>query len=201
MDKRVITINESSDIPTVVTTILGFIPEDSVTIMAVPGPVSRVDMARHSGEFRSLIAGVQPIYPHLVGHPALITVFTEHVHLGWVNVERVAGAIETNVPSASIVAHVATAKRLYRSPSDLTGVSWLPDSAAAPSREVATARADTVNDAAEALNLALEAYQAGNGALAWSFLERAQALGLNDATTERLHDALTLAVPPPGWSA
>lgn len=187
-----ITIRSESDIPPLVSRILGFVPTDSVVILGTGrAPTARVDLPTDPDGVVGLALGLGPAWDHWRSVPIIVAIYTDDVAAYDLAVSSVDVWLDGIEPAA--VVHV---------PSDAdhhapTGSDY-DAKHVVTSREALVAEAATIGDADLARRLAWESYSAGDGARAWIYLARVEALTgePRDDDMTRLAHRLRLAVRP-----
>ena len=166
-------IRNAEDVRTLMVDVLHFHPSNSLVIMPVGGgPVARIDL----GDLDDMSQGLAPAAPY------------------WTN--GVILALVTDDTGADVAAHTAML--------DALGVRVLVAFTFPNPDDTATAREDLVTlaamteDAEDAERLAWDAYRAGDGALAWCYLDRHEALtgGAPSEAARDLISRLTNCVAP-----
>lgn len=186
-----LTIRTPGDIPAVVASTLGFHPEDSLVIIGIGGPTARVDL----GPVDETLDAFAPAVPHW--QTIVMVVYTDNHD----TLTDLATAWWTRFPDVQIaVAARVHDGMVYTNADDPGTPAKTPDGP----RRVVKDRATLESEAAEvdspdvAWTIAEGAYDAGNGAMAWCFLDRYVALigGQSDARADALAVKLYAAVPP-----
>lgn len=163
MSDETVTVRSTEQIHAVVAQILGFHPTDSLVVMGVGGgPTARMDTL----PFDEVRSALTPALPHwgrviLVGYDAGYRLLGQVA--GWLTNEGIDVAAAIDAPNGAGVGQ--------RSHSPLDARQVLD------SRDALEAEAASVTSVTEAETVALAAYDVGQGARAWAYLDRAVALG------------------------
>lgn len=181
--KPTLTIKTPDDALAVVVRMLGFEPEESIVVLGIGGnaPTARVDLPKLTEdleaslrEYAELAVMLAPMREHLTR--ALVIVFTAKERHG----ELALGLMEAWLPGVEVVdafVHVT---------------QGAPENGRAARMEQCT-QAATVE---EAELLAHQAWEAGDGALAWGYLDRAAELGPRTNVGHVVERYLLECVPP-----
>jgi hypothetical protein len=179
-------LSTPGDIPLVAAHVLGFIPSDSLVILGIGGgPHARVDLGPEA------VASLSVALPHW--STVLAVVYSDDA----TDLEAYRVALDLAFPTLQVVniVHVDPAGRVNGQHSAATVET--PHKRIASSRDELTREAADEHDADTALVVALTAYEVGDGAKAWIYLDRARELGLADDTQAReLDRKLRTAVDP-----
>lgn len=184
-----IRIASPADIPPVIASVLGFIPEDSLVVLGIGAgaPTARVDLAPGA------VASMAPAVPHW--STVLVGVYTDDATL----------AAATIAEFRSTWPDLTVADAIHVDPLGAVNGEHRPSAVDLPPRRVLASRAAVEAEAAaveaapEALDVAWNAYKAGDGARAWCYLDRARAIGVtgeSDLTARYLEHCLATAVNP-----
>ena len=191
-----VSIRTRSDVANVVPRVLGFVPTDSLVILATGGaPTARVDLV----DSAALAEGLAPALPHWQASPVVLVVYGTPADLGRIHAdlgEILPGVTPVDlfaVTDAHTVDLDGTREAIDYAP---TGTSLDAVPVGFDRDSVATEQAASVTDADTAVTLAVEAYLAGNGALAWIFHDRALDLGSTVVRLAVLAVHLTKAIAP-----
>lgn len=185
------TIKTLGDVPMAVAGMMGFMPTESLVVMALggQGPTARVDLGPDSVE--ALAAAAR----HWAFGRVMILVFSDTE-----DVWTYAAKFKHSFPLVDVVDTLTVRDGMVTSvthgksePLSQIAPGVLGDRLIEGSREALIEAAEQVTDADEAVRLAEGYYKAGNGAWAWVYADRARALGGDPSAVEQ---ALTNAVDP-----
>lgn len=167
-----ITITDRDDVLAVVARMLGFQPQESLVVITIGGgPTARVDLASPAVLAESLA-------------PML-----RHIHTGVLVVTYTANPGST-LGLLDQLDLILPGVQVYD--------AFEASHQAGPTREDLVQQADEIDDPDEAEALAWQAYESGDGASAWIYLDRANALrGFESGEAALLAVLLAGAVRPP----
>lgn len=192
-----VSLSNPRQIPGIVAGVLGFVPADSLVIVGTGGgPTARIDIGSDPVE---TFAPFAPAFPHWVDSPVLVVIYSDDPSSRLQSYTSSRLAAE-GVDVAAVV-RVTTDGRVHQGGNTYLADEGIPAAFAArrvaQTREALLADAANVTDAQEAYGLAVDQWNAGNGAHAWVFLDRyAEILGHQDSAYRALESRLVNAVDP-----
>lgn len=184
--RPVLTLNGPADIPVAVAAVLGFVPSNSMVVVAMAGgPTARVDLGPQTIDAFSVAVGYwsQVLLAIYSDDQADAVLYGQQFRDAYPDINVI---VVTHVDPSGAVdgAHQASTVEV-------------PDHIRiAPGRESLQAEAAEVDDADAALATAYDAFFGGDGARAWIFLDRSRELGLNMSAQDRLEYYLSQGVNP-----
>jgi len=182
-------IREPGDVVKIISRVLGFTPSDSLVVVPIggDGPTARIDLGSPEGLAHALAPAV-PAWSAVV-----VALYADDAQQARLLVEN----LDSILPGVTILATLRVADGCTYNPRapEEPGVSYIAETTS--DRDDLVAEAAGVTDVAVAENLAIDSYAAGNGARAWIYLDRAEALmGTRSEAMQGLAHALTNAVRP-----
>lgn len=196
------TIKTPGDIPPVVDQVMGFHPTQSIVVLDLHGgPCARLDLPTNDDGWAQVVESLAPAA--VQWSDVLLAVFTERDDA----LAQVVAMFRERMPwitlAVSIRTHGDTVWTLEGGAYAVTtnAVDNYPDvKPVLRSRGEIAFAAQEINDGAEALSLAWSAYNLGNGAEAWVYLDRhVELMGEDPEWTSPALDLarrLTLAIRP-----
>lgn len=158
-NKKVHSISSPADVPRLVREVIGFEPTDSLVVIGLGGGViARIDL----GDVAVMAMSLQPAVPHL-SNGAIVATYGPSGDVG-------------RVVAAVLGVRVMACAHIWQGVATLGNQSEPYAGDGRTRADLATDVAAAVSDADEADDEATRAWRAGNGALAWAYLDRAREL-------------------------